>query len=131
MKRVDLVGSYSYHETLPCEMEDLDFCSKMACISKPKSEIWFSPLKVRKVRVSWPLIISYRSIVRWKLVQNQQGEQVLFFRERRIPSPVPEIYVVQYNQKKGYFLKNISKNFSTLERFKKFYEVNTPFNMDF
>lgn len=131
MKRVNLVGNYSYHETLPCEMEDFDFCSKMAYISKPRSEIWFSPLKARMVRENWPLIISYRSIVRWKLVQNQQGKQVLFFRESRIPSPVPEIYVVQYSQKRGYFLKNISKNFSTLERFKKFYEVNSPFNMDF
>ena len=39
----------------------------------------------------------YRRIVRWKLVRDQHGKMVLFYREQRTPMPVPVIYVVQYD----------------------------------
>ena len=78
MKRANLVGKYSTEMTLPCEMEDVDICSKMACIKKPRSDIWYSSLKARKVRVGWPSIVTYRTIERWKLVQNQEEEMVLW-----------------------------------------------------
>ena len=107
MKRVNLVGAYNYEKPLPCEMEDVDICSKMACIKKPRSDIWYSPLKARLVRAGFPVIVNYRSIDRWKLVENQKGKMVLFYRECRMPLPIPVIYVVRYDPKKGYFLKNI------------------------
>ncbi len=130
MKQASLVGEYSYYRAMPCEMEDVDICSKMACIKKPRSEIYYSPLKARLVRTGFPLIVNYRSITRWKLVENQKGNTVLFYREQRTPMPVPVIYVVRYDPKKGYFLKNISNNFSTLEKFKKFYEDTTCFDLN-
>ena len=130
MKRVNLVGKYNYEKPLPCEMEDVDICSKMACIKKPRSDIWYSPLKARLVRAGFPVIVNYRSIDRWELVENQKGKMVLFYRECRTPLPIPVIYVVRYDPKKGYFLKNISNNFSTLEKFKKFYEDTTYFDLN-
>lgn len=130
MKRVNLVGKYNYEKPLPCEMEDVDICSKMACIKKPRSDIWYSPLKARLVRAGFPVIVNYRSIDRWKLVRDQHGKMVLFYREQRTPMPVPVIYVVQYDRKKGYILQNISKDFSTLDRFKKFYKDTTCFDLN-
>lgn len=130
MKQASLVGEYSYYRAMPCEMEDVDFCQKMACIKKPRSDIWYSPLKARIVREGFPVIVNYRSIDRWKLVRDQHGKMVLFYREHRTPMPVPVIYVVRYDLKKGYFLKNISNNFSTLEKFKKFYEDTTYFDLN-
>ena len=78
----------------------------------------------------FPVIVNYRSIDRWKLVENQKGKMVLFYRECRMPLPIPVIYVVRYDPKKVYFLKNISNNFSTLEKFKKFYEDTTYFDLN-
>lgn len=130
MKQASLVGEYSYYRAMPCEMEDVDICSKMACIKKPRSEIYYSPLKARLVRTGFPLIVNYRSIARWKLVRDQHGKMVLFYREQRTPMPVPVIYVVQYDRKKGYILQNISKDFSTLDRFKKFYKDTTCFDLN-
>ena len=108
MKQASLVGEYSYYRAMPCEMEDVDFCQKMACIKTPRSDIWYSPLKARIVREGFPVIVNYRSIDRWKLVRDQHGKMVLFYREHRTPMPVPVIYVVQYDRKKGYILQNIS-----------------------
>ena len=85
---------------------------------------------VFSVREGFPVIVNYRSIDRWKLVRDQHGKMVLFYREHRTPMPVPVIYVVRYDPKKGYFLKNISNNFSTLEKFKKFYEDTTYFDLN-
>lgn len=130
MKQASLVGEYSYYRAMPCEMEDVDFCQKMACIKKPRSEIYYSPLKARLVRTGYPLIVNYRSIDRWKLVENQKGKMVLFYRECRTPLLIPVIYVVRYDPKKGYFLKNISNVFSKLERFKRFYEDTTCFDLN-
>lgn len=130
MKQASLVGEYSYYRAMPCEMEDVDICSKMACIKKPRSDIWYSPLKARIVREGFPLIVNYRSIDRWKLVENQKGNTVLFYRECRTPLPIPVIYVVRYDPKKGYFLKNISNVFSKLERFKRFYDDTTYFDLN-
>lgn len=130
MKQASLVGEYSYYRAMPCEMEDVDFCQKMACIKKPRSEIYYSPLKARLVRTGFPLIVNYRSIDRWKLVENQKGKMVLFYRECRTPLLIPVIYVVRYDPKKGYFLKNISNVFSKLERFKRFYEDTTCFDLN-
>ena len=130
MKRVNLVGKYNYEKPLPCEMEDVDICSKMACIKKPRSDIWYSSLKARKVRVGWPSIVTYRTIERWKLVQNQEEEMVLFYREHRTPMLLPQIYVVRYDEDKGYFLKNISTKYRKLERLKKFYEATTRFDLN-
>ncbi len=130
MKRANLVGKYSTEMTLPCEMEDVDICSKMACIKKPRSDIWYSSLKARKVRVGWPSIVTYRTIERWKLVQNQEEEMVLFYREHRMPMLLPQIYVVRYDEEKGYFLKNISTKYRKLERLKKFYEATTRFDLN-
>ena len=132
MKQASLVGEYSYYRAMPCEMEDVDFCQKMACINNVKRvNVWYSPLKARAIRQGYPLIINYRRIVRWKLVRDQHGKMVLFYREQRTPMPVPLIYVVQYDRKKGYILQNISKDFSVLERFKKFYKDNTCFDLNF
>lgn len=130
MKQASLVGEYSYYRAMPCEMEDVDICSKMACIKKPRSDIWYSPLKARIVREGFPVIVNYRSIDRWKLVENQKGNTVLFYRECRTPLPIPVIYVVRYDPKKGYFLKNISNVFSKLERFKRFYDDTTYFDLN-
>lgn len=130
MKQASLVGEYSYYRAMPCEMEDVDFCQKMACIKKPRSEIYYSPLKARLVRTGFPLIVNYRSIARWKLVKDQKGKIVLFYRECRTPLLIPAIYVVRYDPKKGYFLKNISNVFSKLERFKRFYEDTTCFDLN-
>lgn len=131
MKRVNLVGDYSYREAKPCEFEDLDLFRKMAYIDKPNTHVLYSPLKAKAVRIGWPLFASSRSIHRWKIVQDQHGKMVLFYREHRMPMHVPEVYVVQYDQKKGYFLKNISKNYSTLERFRKFYSATVKLDMSF
>lgn len=103
MKRVNLVGAYNYEKPLPCEMEDVDICSKMACIKKPRSDIWYSPLKARLVRAGFPVIVNYRSIDRWKLVENQKGKMVLFYRECRMPLPIPVIYVVRMTLRKDIF----------------------------
>ncbi len=130
MKRVNLVGKYNSEKSLACEMEDVDICSKMAYIDKPYATLWYSTLMARKVRVGWPSIVTYRTIERWKLVQNQEGEMVLFYREHRTPMLLPQIYVVRYDEEKGYFLKNISTKYRKLERLKKFYEATTRFDLN-
>ena len=124
MKRVFLVGDYSLHEPRVCEMEDIKVFSKMAYLKNSDLDTLYSPLKVVRVVGTHPTIITCYPIVRWQIVEDQNGDVVLAYREASTLPPLhyPNIYKVFSNGRNTLFLRNVNRRFNTFQRLKEFYE---------
>lgn len=124
MKRAFLVGDYSLHEPRICEMEDVMVFSKMAYLKNSSQDTIYSPLKVVRVIGEYPTIITCYPIVRWQIVEDQNGNIILAYREActLLPLPYPNIYKVFSNGRDMLFLRNVNRRFNTFQRVKEFYE---------
>ena len=119
MKQANLIGRYT-EKAGSCHFADIPIFRKMADLGEQNNKN--SSVNVCEVTVDQNIPLQCK-VLRWKLVQNMNGQFILAYRTSTKKEKFPCLYRIVYDPNtQGFVLLNVTSCFSKFERLKKWYD---------